>query len=287
MGDGTPVGCRRLLSSPPNNQPANSGRFFVCSNARYPDIVLTAGVDLAAEPRGTALAVVDWSADSARVLRLEVGVSDEPIVDVARTVEKIGIDCALGWPHEFVEFIADYANLQRSPTTFDGGMEWRRRLAYRETDRDIREQTGRWPLSVSTDRLGLTAMRAAGLMSRMSNAKLDVDRSGSGIVVEVYPGATLRRWGIDTTSYRTERDARGRLVDELQRRAPWLDLGAFRDEMIASADALDAIIAAMSARASALGFCPRPPAEFEQLARLEGWIALPSAESLSRLLARQ
>jgi predicted nuclease with RNAse H fold len=246
--------------------------------------VLTAGVDLAAEPRGTALALVAWSTEGARLQRLEVGVSDGPIVDVARLVEKIGIDCALGWPQEFVEFIADYANLERPSSSFDGGMEWRRRLAYRETDRDIREQTGRWPLSVSTDRLGLTAMRAAGLLSRLSDAELDVDRSGAGVVVEVYPGATLRQWGIDTTSYRTERHARSRLVDELQQRARWLDLGPFREELIASADAVDAVVAALSARASALGLCRRPPAEFEQLARVEGWIALPSADSLSFLL---
>ena len=145
--------------------------------------MLTAGVDLAAEPRGTALALVEWSTDRARLLRLEVGVADEPIVEIARTVEKIGVDCALGWPHEFVEFLVDHANLDGRRKSFDGGMDWRRRLAYRETDRDVRTQTGRWPLSVSTDRLGLTAMRAAGLMSRMSDAGLDVNRSGLGVVV--------------------------------------------------------------------------------------------------------
>jgi predicted nuclease with RNAse H fold len=248
--------------------------------------VLTAGVDLAAEPRGTALALVEWSTDRARLLRLEVGVTDEPIVELACTVEKIGVDCALGWPHEFVEFLVDHATFDGQPKSFDGGMDWRRRLAYRETDRDVRMQTGRWPLSVSTDRLGLTAMRAAGLMSRMSDAGLDVNRLGSGVVVEVYPGATLRQWSIDTTSYRTDNMARSLLVDEIQNRAPWLEIEPFRDLMTASADAVDAVVAAMSARASALGLCPVPPAQSERLARIEGWIALPPASSLSSLISK-
>ncbi len=54
--------------------------------------MLTAGVDLAAEPKGTALAIVDWTSGSAKVLDLQVGVSDEPIVKAASQVDKLGID---------------------------------------------------------------------------------------------------------------------------------------------------------------------------------------------------
>jgi hypothetical protein len=245
--------------------------------------VRTAGVDLAAEPRGTALAVIEWSAREARLAQLELGVADAPIVDVALSVDKVGIDCALGWPQDFVDFMAAHADISEPPTHVDGGMEWRRRLAYRETDRNVREQTGRWPLSVSTDRLGLTAMRCAGLLARLRDAGLDIDRAGSGAIAEVYPGASLRRWGLDTAGYRATTDARVRLVASLRDQAPWLSLDAFVDTMIGSADALDAVIAALSARASALGICPPPPAEHAQLARVEGWIALPPARSLSEL----
>ena len=124
--------------------------------------MLTAGVDLAAEPKGTALAVVDWTAGTAKVLDVQLSVTDEPIVKIASQVDKLGIDCALGWPQEFVNFVAQLSDATLSLHNFDGGREWRRSLAYRETDRHVREVTGRWPLSVSTDRLGLTAMRCAG-----------------------------------------------------------------------------------------------------------------------------
>ena len=51
----------------------------------------------------------------------------------------------------------------------------------------MRERTGLTPLSVAADRIGLTAMRAAGTLSRLAAEGRPVDRAGNGIVVEVYP----------------------------------------------------------------------------------------------------
>lgn len=238
--------------------------------------MLTAGVDLAAESKGTALAVIDWRGPGATLLELHLGVDDARIARTAGTVEKLGIDCALGWPDEFVRFVAAHASQDSTAPRVDGGMDWRRTLAYRETDREVRRHTGRWPLSVSTDRLGLTAMRCAGLLARILEAGIAVDRAGSGVVVEVYPGASLRLWGFATTRYRTEAESRATLLHELQRAAPALDLGSFAGLMIASADAFDAVVAALAARSAALGASLPPPSSQLQRARREGWIALPT-----------
>lgn len=245
--------------------------------------MLTAGVDLAAEPKGTALAVVEWSASSAHVLHLEVGVSDEPIVRIAGEVDKLGIDCALGWPQEFVNFMVQQSDPSQTEHSFDGGMAWRRRLAYRETDRHVRDVTGRWPLSVSTDRLGLTAMRCAGLLSRLSLAGVDIDRSGTGLVTEVYPGASLRLWGFDTAGYRTSTDTRATLLTTLKSAAPWLQTSAVEDLMVSSSDAFDAVIAALVTRAVAVGRYHAPTQKQQELAQQEGWIALPQG-SFAHLL---
>ncbi len=240
--------------------------------------VLTAGVDLAAEPKGTALAVIDWTSSSATVVDLQLGINDEPIVEAASQVDKLGIDCALGWPQEFVAFMTQQSDASLSGHTFDGGMDWRRRLAYRETDRHVREVTGRWPLSVSTDRLGLTAMRCAGLLSRLSSSGVEIDRSGAGLVAEVYPGASLRLWGLNTTGYRTSEDLRAELLSTLKSQAPWFVPGDAQDLMITSCDAFDAVIAAFAARAVALGKYVAPEATQLELARVEGWIALPAGQ---------
>ncbi|MBG6213233.1 MAG: DUF429 domain-containing protein [Cryobacterium sp.] len=236
----------------------------------------TAGVDLAAEPKGTALAVIDWSETQASLCQLQLGVADGVIAENAGTVEKLGIDCAFGWPDEFVQFMVAHASGDQSLPGVDGGMAWRRTLAYRETDREVRKRTGRWPLSVSTDRLGLTAMRCAGLLSRIAEAGVMVDRSGSGLVAEIYPGASLRLWGFSTTGYRTDPAVRLQLLRHILQAAPWLDLGSFAPQMITSADAFDAVIAALAARSAALGLYEPPPSSMLDRARREGWIVLPS-----------
>lgn len=82
-----------------------------------------AGVDLAAESKGTALAVIDWTSSSATVVDLQRGIIDEPIVEIAAQVEKLGIDCARGWPQEFVNFMTTQAEANLAGHHFDGGME--------------------------------------------------------------------------------------------------------------------------------------------------------------------
>ena len=53
---------------------------------------------------------------------MTVDVADAHITDAASRVEKLGIDCALGWPVEFVDFVRANAGMHVEPTEFDGGM---------------------------------------------------------------------------------------------------------------------------------------------------------------------
>ena len=244
--------------------------------------MITSGVDLAAEPRGTALAVLEWFPGKVVVRELQVDVADVVVLEATHHVDKLGIDCALGWPQEFIEFVNAQVNLD-AHSDFDGGIAWRRRLAYRETDRQVRATTGRWPLSVSTDRLGLTAMRAAGLLSKMARAGVQVERTGQGHIAEVYPGASLRLWGFDTHGYRASSDTRQELLGAIQSSMPQLDLGEHADLMISSCDAFDAVVSALAARAVAVGRSYGPDSDQLELARLEGWIHLPQG-SLNALI---
>ncbi|MCU1407792.1 MAG: hypothetical protein JWQ43_4095 [Glaciihabitans sp.] len=239
--------------------------------------MLTAGIDLAAEPRGTALAVIDWGERSAQLSILRVGIQDSEIVDAAGAAQSIGIDCAFGWPDDFLAFVTAHTAGARVDRSIDEGMDWRRRLAYRETNRDVRRRTGRWPLSVATDRLGLTAMHCAALLDVLADRIGPIDRSGAGRVAEVYPSATLRGWGFTTRGYKTDPAPRRLLVEELERRAPWLDLAGNQELLVQSDDAFDAVIASLAARAHARGLTEPCPPEHLAQARREGWIALPSA----------
>lgn len=236
--------------------------------------MLTAGIDLAAEPKGTALSVIDWSGNRAKLVSVATGLNDTELISGCLGAEKIGIDCALGWPIEFVEFLSQQA--ESLDGSIDGGLDWRRRIAFRETDRLVREVTGRWPLSVATDRLGMTALRCSGLLSKMHKSGIEVDRSGAGTVVEIYPAAALRIWGYSTAGYRNSADLRKTLLAEICRHLPRLDLNGHEELLAESCDAFDSLVASLATRAAALGFYEVPASDMVGLAKKEGWIALPN-----------
>jgi predicted nuclease with RNAse H fold len=96
--------------------------------------MICAGIDLAAEPKGTALAILDFKNHKAKLVYLEQGLDDQALIDKTINADKVGIDCAFGWPIEFAKFIAQ----NQDPTNkepIDGGMDFRRTLSFRETDR--------------------------------------------------------------------------------------------------------------------------------------------------------
>ncbi|RVX45221.1 uncharacterized protein DUF429 [Nonomuraea polychroma] len=241
--------------------------------------MVTAGIDLAAEAVRTAVAWLDWPAGRARLVRVEVGADDALIVDAAMGADKAGIDCPLGWPDRFVDFVtAHRAGHVHVPEGLVG-RAWRRDLALRVTDQVVHEQTGLTPLSVSADRIGHATMRCAAVLAELARRGRPVDRRGGGVVVEVYPAACLKRWGLPYRGYKRAANLGelGRLVDCLREMAPWLDLGEYEAICRASDDAIDAVMSALAARASARGLVTVPAGEQDGAAATEGWIALPTA----------
>lgn len=237
--------------------------------------MLTAGVDLAARCAKTGLATVTWETGRARVDTLVVGVDDDQIVEAAEAAHRTGVDVPLGWPDEFITLLEQHR--QGDQARFAYADDWTR-LAYRKTDVFVQETFGVRPLSVSTDRLGLTALRASAIQARLRDTGLPVDRTGGGKVIEVYPAVALRQWGLAEGSYKgTNRKALPALVDRLQAGAPWLELGASEALVRSRDDAFDALVAALVARAHALDMWHRPPEAHAQRASSEGWIVVPNS----------
>jgi len=246
--------------------------------------MLTVGVDLAAEATNTAVAWLDWRPAGAVVRDVVRGVGDDAIVAAVGQADKAGIDCPFGWPESFVRFVAAHRDNQLTLPEDVAGRDWRRQLAFRRTDEAVRAATGLVPLSVAADRIAHPAMRCAGLLARLAREGQPVDRSGSGVVVEVYPAASLKQWGLPHRRYKRSENlaVRGKLVDALLAAADWLTLGRHEQACRASDDALDAVIAALTARAAFLGRTIPPGPEHAAAARTEGWIMLP-ASRLSEL----
>ena len=121
-------------------------------------------------------------------------------------------------------------------------------------------------------------VRCAELLSEFAQHGELIDRSGGGRLVEVYPGAAMRLWGISGDGYETDVAARASLAADFMERVPWFVLEAEAVTLMSrSDDAFDAVIASFIARSHALSRTLAPPDSSHARAATEGWIALPTA----------
>ena len=242
--------------------------------------VKTLGVDLAAAAKKTAVAVIEWSRGSARLVHLGLDVQDQEIVSLFGASDMTGVDCPVGWPDALIPFLAGHLAFDAGPVLAYDGIEGRRLLAYRDTDRFVTGRTGLIPLSVSADRLAHPAMRCAVIQAKIAALHGPQLRDGSRRLAEVYPAASLKLWGLNARGYKgrgsSEAERRAALLGALREQAPWLDLEGYGDQLAGSDDMFDAVIASLTARAVALGLTERPGEAHVEAARTEGWIHLPS-----------
>jgi predicted nuclease with RNAse H fold len=233
------------------------------------------GIDLAAQPERTGVVVLEVVADRPALLPVRDRASDDALVELAATVDFVGVDAPLGWPVNFVAAISAHERLEPWLGKVD-----RSELCFRRTDEHVRERTGRWPLSVSADKLGIVAMRCALLQERFAAEAWGGQRqprNGSGRLVETYPAGALHVWGLPRDGYKggeeRARAVRTVIVDGLQALA---DLGELREAAIVSDDTLDAVVSALAAWMAASGRTIAPEGEeTARLAAVEGWIHLP------------
>lgn len=241
---------------------------------------LTVGIDVASQPAGTAACSVRWDRAGAGIEAVEHELDDQRLARIlAEPVAKIGLDVPLGWPDGFVEAVARH----HAGGAFGGSAT--ARLVRRETDSWVRAEIGQLPLSVSTDRIAYPAMRIARLVGEVAGQRLD--RTGAGRIVEVYPAAALRVWGLPHREYKggARRPALLDLAGALRGRCPWLAAGGTTwDEITRSDHAFDALICALVARAHQLGLVHPIPLDLRAAAAREGWIAVPMPRSLDCLV---
>ncbi|MFI9255105.1 DUF429 domain-containing protein [Streptomyces sp. NPDC053069] len=251
---------------------------------------VTVGVDLAARARRTAVCRVVWGPEGGLAVEFVVPEQDEQLLAVVRAADKTGLDCPLGWPSSFVATVLAHHQGGRlpAPVRFEDradGKPGLDALRFRLTDDLTWKATSmRPPLSVSTDLLGVVALRAAYLLDALATSGVPVPRDGSGPVAEVYPAAALRRWGIRLgRSYKTPgpeaRAVREHIVRSLEAGLGWALPETVRTTCVDSHDHLDALVCALVARAVLVGDTLRPrSADEHAAARQEGWIHLPGTD---------
>jgi len=242
----------------------------------------TLGIDLSANPKKTGACHVDWRSLGVTFLRRPV--ADEDLVEAAASSDMTAIDVPLGWPVEFVDALVAHRDGTGWPSVSVEPPADRVPLRYRVTDLAV-IAAGARPLSVSTDRIGVAAMRGARLQHLLDAAGVPVDRSGvTGRIVEAYPAAALRAWGLASSQYKGKVNATAcaSLVLELVAGCGPLRASAAAALDGCDDDGLDAFVCALVARAVVLGHTTPPPPKHLGVARREGWIHVPTA-SLAEL----
>ena len=227
---------------------------------------VTLGIDISSQPAGTAACAITWESGRAVAANPCLACDDEKLAQLIADANAVGIDAPFGWPSDFTAAVAEW-------TITSWSSDVRKQLCFRTTDRVVRETVGRWPLSVSADRIALPAMRTFALLFRHGVT----DRSGDGKFFEVYPAGSLRQWKLVNRGYKKDTAehqlAREAILNGLREAMPWLTAP---DACAATGDTLDALVASLTARAAMQGRTFRPNADQVALARREGWIHLPT-----------
>lgn len=240
-------------------------------------------MDLASQPRDTAVCVIEWRDDGGTVLpREEQRLTDEVLRDLMSDtrIKRVGIDAPFGWPSEFVDAVASFRR------TGEWTQSDPKHLEFRRTDLHVKDVVRKEPLSVTTDWLVWAAWRCARLLDGVPDWKPEMRLPG-GRLLEVYPAASLLRWGLspatwgeDPGSYKGDGadrlGRRGRLMEMvIEECGDRLDFGGDEERFVESDDELDALVCALMARASATGKVEAIPQECQSAALQEGWIQLP------------
>lgn len=231
--------------------------------------MLTLGIDLASMPKDTAACLVRWERGRAVAEAPRVGCTDADLDALIRQADVIGIDAPFGWPDAFRAAVADW-----TATAWTDDADLRTNLRLRLTDRRVHERLGLVPLSVSTDRIALPAMRAMALLRRHGVT----DRSGDGRFFEVYPAGSLKVWGLLHRGYKgalpDNSATRRASLNQLRTALPCLEVPAV---CAVSDHAFDALVAALTARCCATGRTTAPSSAERASAAREGWVHLPTA----------
>lgn len=231
----------------------------------------TLGVGFAAQPKNTALCEILWDGTAATIVKVADSVTDDDVRVLVTSPPSrvIGVDVPFGWPIRFVQFVQ--AHLSRVTPPVAASMA---ELRLRETDRYVGETFKKHPLSVSTDRIGLPALRWAQLLDEFGVA----NRAGDGQFFEVSPALARRVWGLD------ERDDEVALVQVTARCSVAYAAPGFAETLLANGRVFDAFLCSLVTRAAVLGLTHPPPPALASAADAEGWIHVPQPGSVDQLL---
>lgn len=246
---------------------------------------------------------VDWATESKKRAAVELATQSGVLIlvkvvqpfsdaDAGSTLKDPGLDVVavdtpFGWPKDFTGFVSAWSASSGGtpPPTSQS-------FSLRTTDLVVRQETGKQPLSVSADRIGLCARSWVNVVTAEKVAdRIDVGQrpAPERPVIEVYPGASLKVFAkhsnskVDDADFKKKRASREAALKGLSSVFGVQDPNQLTNMLIGvgdeDSDAADAFLAALTALAylgQLPGWSVRRPASHElALAETEGWIFFP------------
>ena len=234
------------------------------------------GVDCATRPNKVGLARARWHGATAKAEIIEARIAGRQLNELLRDWVRDGgptllaLDSPLAWPCRLAQALLDHR--PGEPISEDAS-----RLFRRETDKVVTKEIGVRPLDVGADRIARTTHASLGLLAELRSATQQPipvawapsDLNGGAAAIEVYPAATLRALRLPHSSYKKpqQRAEREQILEGLRQH---LQLSCDRQTLLATADALDAVVC-VQAGCDFLAGAVIPPTD-NDLARQEGWI---------------
>lgn len=244
------------------------------------------GLDWATEASRRAGVVLEKVRSGLRLLEVHDGVTDEQTLSFLadERLDVIGVDTPFGWPRAAVEFLQRLSVLEASPLPPSG-----RVFSDRLTDRIVKDEFGKQPLSVSSDRIALCTLSWLRVAARAQlSGRVDVGQGGvTRPVFEAYPGAALQqfsRWlGFSGKDFKKRRAARREALQALFEHFELEDPGGRFERLVGEDDEASDVADAFLAACNALAFAQalpgwgvrRPTLDELELARTEGWMFVP------------
>lgn len=244
-----------------------------------------AGLDMASSPKNRGICVIEalvrppCNVIHCGALVLGSGATDEDVLSLFSTVDVVGVDIPLAWPLAFLSLLCGGA--EPSLPLADRQLPSLESLRFRIADLYVKTITGRYPLSVSSDLVAVPALKMRLLLWRM-------EPEARKKALEVYPAASLARWGLPNRGYKGSRGASvreeiaGAIVSATGHK---LTLTTEQEaSLVRDHNVLDSFVCALTALAQIYGLCDAPnEAGFHSVPPEEGWIWVPDRDSLSRL----
>jgi len=248
------------------------------------------GIDCAVSPRRTGLALGVFEKGRARVEQVVLGETRDSVIRTvanwiarapARTPHPlIALDAPLGWPTALARVLP--AHQAGAPVDAEANKMFRRL-----TDRVTKRETGKLPLDVGADRIARTARAALELLQDLrQRTGLEIPLAwkpgppAKVSVIEVYPAATLKVYGITNVRYKRKREVEVRR-EMLEPLRELMDLPDDERLILQSSDALDAVVCVLAGADFLRGDVIETTAL--DVARKEGWIWVRSPGRLFEL----